>query len=50
MSLNVDKVNGCGVSPIANPAATHTCAEKQNIGKIIVLHAVIKMVEPTHRG
>jgi len=26
------------------------CAEKQNIGKIIVLHAVIKMVESTHRG
>ena len=26
------------------------CAEKQNIGKRIVLHAVIKMVESTHRS
>jgi len=30
--------------------ANHACAEKQNIGKIIVLYAVIKMVEPAHRG
>jgi hypothetical protein len=33
-----------------NPARQFTCAEKQNIGKRIVLHAVIKMVESTHRS
>ena len=28
----------------------HTCAEKQDIGIKIVLHAVIEMVETTHRS
>jgi hypothetical protein len=41
-------VGGQELSPKTQPF--HMCAEKQNIGKIIVLHAVIKMVEPTHRG
>jgi len=35
---------------LRKPRKAHTCAEKQNIGKTLVLHAVIKMVEPTHRG